>query len=1147
MNKSEYNGDIIETPDFIKYNLMRDTNTGSVILQSQTYYEFLEGKFIKSAAMYSDALLKIVDEIISNAIDAIIKNSGSKLQIYVKDGWIMVHNDGGGYPIYLDGEKYSVEICLTSQYAGTNYNDNIESTTTGNFGIGSKLTVIYSKKFIVETADHKQNILYKQCYKRNLSTIEKPILSTSDRSYTTIKFLLDYDKICRVSKTEFSKKWLSEDNKKLLQKIILRRTYEAGVYLNLFHNTNIYFGNTSLNMNFNNFISMHCGKNIGFTKLCNQDANIKYTFYMAILFKTPKLCEKSYIPQGFEHISIINGVVTKELSNYVETLLKKVENYIKNHQEFKQYAFKEFKKKLPGEYFKKNITIITVGQYPRKYFSFKTQSKVSADFDIHSLRDFDKYKIPEDYLEKIWTAEKEILQYIARPVNNINPKAKIKLYEPATSNRATGLFIVEGLSAATLIRKIIEKSPHLSRKEYGIFSCGGVPMNALKNSTEHKLGFMMNKNLAENDTLQSLINVLGLKYDAPQRKPKYNYIIISTDEDEIGVGKICSLIICFFIIFFPDLVRSGFIKRFRTPVMRSEYRGIIYDFYSEEEYTKKNNEMGGMLKANYYKGLAVHTKEDIQDMAKNYNNNLISMEYDELTEYYNKVFFGENTGVRKQELLKDKVNYVIESKNIPISMHLRTSTVTEQLGNIYRMIPSVYDGMLPVQRKIFATIRNMNYKKIKVSALSGRTIEKMNYSYGDSSLEGAIMGMAEIYPGSNNAPLLLPISDSIGSQFGGSKDRGAARYTNIKRNIFMDLYYPLEDDYLLDLEFEEGEYYQPKFYLPIVPRVLLENYNQIGTGWSSTFVARKFSSVINYVRFSIKHYPNIHISELLGGAKILKNNKIIICEGKEICTGAYEIRENQVIVTQLPLGLWGKRFIKQNIDKPHIVKIFNESGDNLKIVIHMNIMPQNLKFERKKPYLEPLVEYLGLYRIFSPNLNFYMDKLVQFTLIGDVFKVWFEMRRKLYIERINKNITRHNALIILKEGILHFIKNNNGNLDGKKKDIRDKLLSETYVDYSSGINTYYKLNESKILQQQQCDDITLKQLIYENGTYDYIYNLPYKMTSEEKILKLELELENLKKKEFHSWQTVWFMELEKLEINYKKFIDKKWHYKLTLD
>ena len=59
----------------------------------------------------------------------------------------------------------------------SNYDDSVKKVTGGRNGYGAKLTNIFSKSFIVETADSKRKKYYKQEFKHNLSQICEPKIS----------------------------------------------------------------------------------------------------------------------------------------------------------------------------------------------------------------------------------------------------------------------------------------------------------------------------------------------------------------------------------------------------------------------------------------------------------------------------------------------------------------------------------------------------------------------------------------------------------------------------------------------------------------------------------------------------------------------------------------------------------------------------------------------------------------------------------------------------------------------------------------------------------------------------------------------------------------------------------------------------------
>ena len=100
-------------------------------------------------------------------------------------------------------------------------------------------------------------------------------------------------------------------------------------------------------------------------------------------------------------------------------------------------------------------------------------------------------------------------------------------------------------------------------------------------------------------------------------------------------------------------------------------------------------------------------------------------------------------------------------------MKLNKKTITEFLANEYRdfslytienrALPSVIDGFKPVHRKIAHGASSIwktgNEKALKVYQLSGMISNSCQYHHGDSSLNSAIINMAQKFK--NNLPLLM--------------------------------------------------------------------------------------------------------------------------------------------------------------------------------------------------------------------------------------------------------------------------------------------------------------------------------------------------------------------------------------------------------
>lgn len=152
-----------------------------------------------------------------------------------------------------------------------------------------------------------------------------------------------------------------------------------------------------------------------------------------------------------------------------------------------------------------------------------------------------------------------------------------------------------------------------------------------------------------------------------------------------------------------------------------------------------------------------------------------------------------------------------------------------------RAIPSVIDGFKPSQRKI-AFVANRVFKTggekpLKVFQLAGRIASEAFYHHGGGSLEAAITTMTQEFKNS------MPIFQGIG-QFGSlrSPEAGAARYIGVKFNDNFRLLY--KDFDLVDPQHEEGEEIEPKFFLPIIPTVLLNGGSGIAVGFATNIMNR---------------------------------------------------------------------------------------------------------------------------------------------------------------------------------------------------------------------------------------------------------------------------------------------------------------------
>jgi DNA gyrase/topoisomerase IV subunit A len=382
-----------------------------------------------------------------------------------------------------------------------------------------------------------------------------------------------------------------------------------------------------------------------------------------------------------------------------------------------------------------------------------------------------------------------------------------------------------------------------------------------------------------------------------------------------------------------------------------------------------------------------------------------------------------------------------------------------------RAIPSVIDGFKPTQRKIIHISnqiwKNGSEKTLKVFQLSGKVASDCYYHHGDMSLSNAIITMAQRFK--NNAPLL-----EEDGQFGSlrSPQAGAPRYIGTKLSENFRLIY--KDFDLLEHKEEEGESIEPKFFLPIVPAVLLNGSSGIAVGFASNVLNRDIKSIIDAcvkvlagkepgeVKPSLNGFTGEYIQDK-------ENNKRWIIRGKFTRANTTTVK-----ISELPPSMTYEKY-EDILDKLVDDKVIVSYDDNCKDNIDYTI-----KFTRSdldKLDDEKLVKLLKLEEssteIFS-TLDEY-GKLMIFENTSDIIKYFVDFRLNYYHKRKQFLLDKLNRELKILSNRGRFIK---AIIDGKLKvnNVSKSVIIE-------GIET---------MKLEKIDD-----------SYDYLLRMPiYSLTKE---------------------------------------------------
>jgi DNA gyrase/topoisomerase IV subunit A len=365
---------------------------------------------------------------------------------------------------------------------------------------------------------------------------------------------------------------------------------------------------------------------------------------------------------------------------------------------------------------------------------------------------------------------------------------------------------------------------------------------------------------------------------------------------------------------------------------------------------------------------------------------------------------------------------------------MNEKTISEFLSNEYkefamyvvegRAIPSVIDGFKPTQRKIIHISNQIwksgNEKALKVFQLAGKVASDAFYHHGNTSLENAIVTMAQKFK--NNCPLL-----EEDGQFGSlrSPQAGAARYIGTKLSDNFKLLY--KDFELLKYKEEEGEIIEPIYFLPILPTVLINGSSGIAVGFASNILNRDVKEIIDACVkvLSDKKINDIapKLNNFLGSyTQDPENNK------RWIIRGVFQRANTSTIkIIELPPSLTYEKY-EEHLDKLVDNKIIVSYEDNCKDNIDYTI-----KFTREdlaKLDDEKLYKILKLEETETENYNTLdqQGKLKIFESVTELLLYFVEFRLNYYHKRkeylIGKSL--HELKILSNRG--RFIK---AILDGK--------------------------------------------------------------------------------------------------------------------
>ena len=904
-----------------------DSYIGSIEFQKERLWvynsetEQLEFREVK----YVPGLFKIFDEILVNAADNYQNDKSMK---YIKvtidraKNTIKVKNDGKGIPVKIH-KKYKIyvpQLIFGNLLTSSNYNDDVKKVTGGRNGYGAKLTNIYSKFFIVETADRNTGKKYYQKFYDNMLKFNEPVIEDyGEDDFTCITFQPD---LSRFGMTE-----LDDDIVALFEKRVFDM---AGITPK---NVSVYLNGKKLKVkNFQDYIHMYLDAS---KEEDEMDPPLVYENPHERWEVGMSLSESQ-----FQQVSFVNAISTTKGGKHVDYCVEKIIKVI-----MEKIAKRNKNLNIKPQHIKQHMWIFVNCLIDNPIFSSQTKETLTSkkedfgsefEFSESFLKNVIKTNIVERCLRYAKTREEE---KNLRKLNSGTKKTArligIEKLDDANwagtknSSKCT-LILTEGDSAKSLAMAGIEV---VGRDAFGCFPLRGKLLNVRECST-HKI--------LKNQEIQYLMKILGIKIGETYtdvRSLRYGSILIMTDQDVDG-SHIKGLIINFIHTFWPSLIKlNGFMRQFITPILKASKGKEVKSFYTIPEYEKwvksnKNNIKGWKIK--YYKGLGTSSNKEAQEYFANIQRHRIDFEYkdEKDDESIDMAFNKKKTEERKNWLMNFDPNTPplnLDVSKISYNKFINRELILFSMYDNQRSIPSVCDGLKPSERKILYGCFKKNLREeIKVAQLVGYISEHTAYKHGEQSLAGTIVAMAQNFVGSNNINLLMP-NGQFGTRNKGGKDSASPRYIFTELNKVTRHLFNQNDSPLMDYIFEEGQKIEPNWYLPIIPMILVNGCEGIGTGWRSQLPCFNPHEIVKSLKSKLKGNGFLKLEPWYKGfqGEIKENTEN---KGNYIVTGKYHWDENdpkKVIITEIPIKKWTEDY-KYFLQELMGIEIVSRNNDDSK-------------------------------------------------------------------------------------------------------------------------------------------------------------------------------------------------------------------------
>ena len=445
---------------------------------------------------------------------------------------------------------------------------------------------------------------------------------------------------------------------------------------------------------------------------------------------------------------------------------------------------------------------------------------------------------------------------------------------------------------------------------------------------------------------------------------------------------------------------------------------------------------------------------------------------------------------------------------------LNTRLVNYASYDNLRKIASCIDGLKNASRKVMFTVLEKNIKEnVKVLQLANKAAEYADYLHGD--LSGVCVTLGQDFCGANNIPLLKK-SGNFGTR--SIHEASAPRYIFAKGSELFFKLFKKEDISILNEQFFEGNRIEPKFYVPVLPLLIINGSDGVSMGFAQKIMPRNPKSVKKY------------LTDLLSGKKPNKNLLEPCCTGfngtiekdlentdgvKYLIKGTVKkIKDTEFLIEEIPYTYDLQEYLKvlDDLEESKFIQRYNDESDgenSLKFRVYISRANQDscgIKPSDKNPDLSILMSKLKLVKSVTENYTC-IDENLKIFQANSIFEI-FDRYYNVKIEYLEKR----------KEFLLDKLNKSN------QINLSKKMFIDLYIKGKLKINNVKK--DDIIASLQKIKDIA------PEDNYDYLLKMPLYSLTTEKLAELEETIKNIQDKiaelQKCSAQQMWLKDLHEI-------------------